>query len=53
MYQDVQIVNDNDARMYQTRLSTTSDEVEIQTDPVEQVQDNVRILAETRRGSTS
>ena len=30
--------------MYQARFSTTSDEVEIQTDPVEQVQNNVRIL---------
>ena len=44
MYRNVKIEKDKDSRMYQTRMSTISDEVEIQTDSLEQVKDNLRIL---------
>ena len=44
MYRNVKIEKDKDFRMYETRMSRISDEVEIQTDSLEQVKDNLRIL---------
>ena len=43
-YRDINIEKDRSSRMYQTRLSTTSDEIELQIDPSEQVKDNAEIL---------
>ena len=43
-YQNVKVEKDRDTRLYQTRLAVVAEMAEVEKDPVNQAEDNIRIL---------